>query len=77
MESKFDTKTLNRMAKKTKFESVTKTPEFLKKTSKAKGVSLAKDNDGYFVYTHRWSSKRYKTINAIPRSIIEFCESTG
>lgn len=64
------------MAKKT-YVVVTKTKEFLAKTPKARGCTLAKDKDGYFVYTHRWASKRFKTIAAIPKKIIEFCESTG
>lgn len=62
---------------KKSYTVVTKTPEFLSKSTKAKSVTLAKDKDGYFVYTHRWASKRFKTIGAIPKSIIEFCESTG
>lgn len=64
--------------KKTKsYKVVTKPKEFLAKTPKATGCTLAQDKDGYFVYTHRWASKRYKTIMSIPKSIIEFCESTG
>jgi len=47
---------------------VAKTPEFLAKTPKAKGVTLAQDKNGFFCYTHRASSKRYKTIKAIPKS---------
>lgn len=65
------------MAKKKDYTSATKTKEFLAKTPKAKHVSLFKDKTGYFVKTHRWQSKHYKTINSIPKSIIEFCESTG
>ncbi len=56
---------------------VTKPKEFLVKTKKATGVTLAKDKDGYFCYTHRCRSKSYKTIGAIPKSVIEFVESTG
>lgn len=56
---------------------VSKPKEFLEKTSKAKGVTLAKDGDGFFCYTHRSRSKSYKTIKAIPKSVIEFVESTG
>ena len=62
---------------KKKHTVVKKTPEFLSKTPKAKGVTLAQDKDGYFCYTHRAASKRYKTIKAIPKSVIEFIESTG
>jgi hypothetical protein len=56
---------------------VSKPPEFLQKTPKATGVTLAQDKDGYFCYTHRAASKRYKTIKSIPKSVIEFIESTG
>lgn len=66
------------MAKSKKtYTVVAKPAEFLAKTPKAKGVTLAKDKDGYFVYTHRGSSKRYKTIAGIPKSVIETVESTG
>lgn len=62
------------MSKKKSYTVVTKTKDFLDKTPMAKKVTLAKDGKGYFVYSHRWASKRYKTIKAIPKSIIEFCE---
>ena len=65
------------MATKKKYTVVTKPAEFLSKTPKATGVTLAKDKDGFFCYTHRSSSKRYKTIGAIPKSVIESVESTG
>ena len=65
------------MATKKNYTVVTKPKDFLAKTPKAKGVTLAKDKDGFFCYTHRASSKRYKTIGAIPKSVIEFIESTG
>ena len=65
------------MATKKTYVVVTKTKEFLAKTPKARGCTLAKDKDGYFCYTHRASSKRYKTINVIPKSVIEFIESTA
>lgn len=66
------------MAKKKKnYTVVTKPKEFLDKTPRAKGCTLAKDKDGYFCYTHRARSKSYKTIKLIPKSVIEFIESTG
>lgn len=65
------------MAKKKSHVVCAKPKEFLAKTIKAKGVTLAKDKDGFFCYTHRASSRRYKTIGAIPKSVIEFIESTG
>ena len=39
--------------------------------------SLGKDKDGYFCYTHRARSKSYPTPQQIPKSKIEFIESTG
>lgn len=56
------------------FETVAK-PEQLK--AKLKGVSLGKDKDGYFVFTHRCRSKSYSSPEAIPDSKIKFVESTG
>ena len=56
---------------------VTKTKEFLAKTPKATGVTLAKDKDGYFCYTHRCRSKSKKSIAGISKKEIEFIESTG
>ncbi len=56
---------------------VTKTQEFLAKTPKAKGVTLAKDHKGFFCYTHRARSKSKPSINAITKKEIEFIESTG
>jgi len=41
------------------------------------GVSLGKDKDGYFVYTHRARSDSYKSPEAIPASAIKQIESTG
>ena len=64
-------------AKKKKHEVVTKPADFLKKHPKGKGVTLAKDEDGFFVYTHRCRSKSYRSIASIPKSAVEFIESTG
>jgi hypothetical protein len=60
--------------KKKNWENVAK-PEDL--VSKLDGISLGKDKDGYFVYTHRARSKSYKTPYKIPKSKIKFIESTG
>ncbi len=38
--------------------------------------SLGKNKDGYFVYTHRAKSKSYKTPHDIPKSKIDFINST-
>lgn len=62
---------------KSKTKAIPKPKEFLAKTPKAKGVSLSKDSKGYFCYTHRARSKSYSTPGAIPKTTIEFIESTG
>lgn len=41
------------------------------------GVSLKKDKDGFFVHTHRARSKSFPRPKAIPKSAVEFIESTG
>jgi hypothetical protein len=46
-------------------------------SKKFNGVSLGADKDGFFVYTHRMSSKRYDSPEAIPEKDIKFIESTG
>ena len=42
-----------------------------------KGVGLGADKNGFFVYTHRAASKRYKSPDKIPQKSIDFIESTG
>ena len=59
---------------KKNFEVVNK-PSDLK--SKMKDVSLGKDKNGYFVYTHRARSKSYESPEKIPDSKIKFIKSTG
>lgn len=39
--------------------------------------SFAKDKAGYYCHTHRARSKSYKKIKDIPKSDVEFIESTG
>lgn len=56
--------------------NVKKPESFLKKSKKAGSVCLAKDKGGFYVYSHRWRSKSYKTIGGITKKIIEFAEST-
>lgn len=41
------------------------------------GVSLGRDRQGYFVYTHRARSKSYPSPERIPLSKIKFIKSTG
>lgn len=49
----------------------------IKKSSKAKGVSMGADKNGFFVYTHRARSKSKATPNGITKKEIDFIESTG
>jgi hypothetical protein len=63
--------------KKKGYEVVPKPKDFLTKHPKAKRVTLAKDDDGYFIYTHRARSRSYKSIMLIPKSAVESIESTG
>lgn len=39
--------------------------------------SFAKDDDGYYCYTHRARSKSYATIDEIPQSRVDFISSTS
>jgi hypothetical protein len=39
--------------------------------------SFAKDEEGYFCYTHRARSESYETVGKIPKSAVEFIESTS
>jgi len=48
-----------------------------KKFGKNRGCSFAKDNNGYYCYTHRARSKSYKTIDKIPKSKYDFICSTS
>jgi hypothetical protein len=41
------------------------------------GVSLGRDGDGFFVYTHRARSNSYKSPEKIPASVVKDIESTG
>ncbi len=50
---------------------------FNKISSKATGVSLGADKDGFFVYTHRARSKSYKNPLKISKKWIDWIESTG
>ena len=56
------------------FDNVPK-PDDLKEAMD--GVSLGKDKNGFFVYTHRARSKSYPTPHKIPKSKIKFIETTG
>jgi len=41
------------------------------------GFSVAKDKDGFLIYTHRSRSKSYPKLEDIPISVQKFIESTG
>ena len=41
------------------------------------GVSIGRDEDGFFCCTHRCRSKSYPSVDKIPKSKIKFIESTG
>lgn len=42
-----------------------------------RGVGVGKDDDGYFVHTHRARSKSYPSKQDIPDSVIKRIASTG
>ena len=65
---------INKLINLLESDSVSK-PDALKE--KMKEVSLGKDDDGYYVYTHRASSKRYDSPEQIPDKDIKFITSTG
>lgn len=50
-------------------------PEGLRRLMK--DVSLGRDANGYYVYTHRCRSKSYPTPHDIPERRIKFVASTG
>ena len=69
--------------KKSKFVSVTKTPELIAKCKEHNclndldEVSLGQDDDGFYVYTHRARSDSYKKPESISIKDIKFISSTG
>ena len=63
-------------------KKVNKHPEFnlqksISKNGKKYGVGVGKDDDGFFVHTHRARSKSYSNKSEIPLKDIKFIESTG
>ena len=60
-----------------KITQVAKNAGFKGKTPKSSGVSVGKDLNGYFCYTHRARSAGYATQESIPKSVIEKIERTG
>lgn len=51
--------------------------EMAKISKNIKGCSLGADNTGFFVYTHRCSSKRFSSPLKIDKKTIDRVESTG
>jgi hypothetical protein len=49
----------------------------IKKDGIKYGVTIAKDEDGYFATTHRSRSKSYPTKSGIPKTVLKRIESTG
>lgn len=56
---------------------LSKPKELTEKSSKASGVGLGADKNGFFVYTHRARSKSHADPGKIPVKEIDFIESTG
>lgn len=47
------------------------------KDGKRYGVSIGRDKDGYYAYTHRSRSKSYPSKDKIPASVLKRIDSTG
>ena len=61
---------------------INKHPEYnlqksISKNGKKYCVGVGKDDDGYFVHTHRARSKSYPNKKDIPIKDLKFIESTG
>lgn len=52
-------------------------PSETKDPSRYDGVTIRKDDKGYYVHTHRARSKSYPSPEAIPDEKVKFIESTG
>ena len=48
-----------------------------RKGGRLRGVSVGRDKDGYFIFTHRARSKSYPTVKDIPDKVVQWIESTG
>jgi hypothetical protein len=66
-------KLVNKRPNRVKIGEIT----YPKKTGRFKGVSVGRRIDGYFVCTHRASSKSYEKPSHIPNHVIKQIESTG
>jgi len=50
---------------------------FVARHGRNAGVSLARDKDGVYCFTHRCRSKSYTSAGSIPRSTVARIEATG
>lgn len=50
---------------------------YCRRSGRFNGVSIGRDKNGYFVFTHRARSKSYDSVGKIPNSVIKYIESTG
>jgi hypothetical protein len=48
-----------------------------KKGGRFQGVSVGRDKDGFYVFTHRARSKSYPSAADIPKKVVTFIRSTG
>jgi len=48
-----------------------------RKGGRLRGVSVGRDEDGYYVFTHRSRSKSYPSVKDIPDRVVQQVESTG
>jgi hypothetical protein len=50
---------------------------YCKHSGKYSGVSIGRDKDGYFAFTHRARSKSFETPSDIPDHALKWIRSTG
>jgi len=50
---------------------------YCRHSGKYSGVSIGRDRNGYYAFTHRARSKSYPTAGKIPTSTIKWIRSTG
>lgn len=48
-----------------------------RQSGKFNGVSIGRDEDGWYVFTHRARSESKKSVDKIPKKDIKWIESTG
>lgn len=70
-------KAYDKLMERSKTITSTERSEFYKIFGNSKECSLAKDKNGYYVYTHRCRSKSYPSIDKIPQKDVNFVRSTS